>query len=293
MKPITIESWEHLFAESYDGSYNPHIKRHRSPYAFRGLSADYPLITTLERLGHPAEKVPMIERSLFRNFKKYAYMDVPPGTSEWKWLTIAQHHGLPTRLLDWTYSPFVAAHFATSHLERMDQDGVIWCLNYYAAQEFLPNPLRELLRIASSSVFTAEMLEDEYPLIQNVEQLKGTRDAFVFFFEPPALDPRIVNQVGLFSFMNRPLARLDAWLDDAANALPHLAKKLVIPAKLKWEIRDKLDQANITERVLFPGLDGLSTWLRRWYTPAKVASHPSPKQKKGLRRRKPVGREGE
>ncbi|MBF0647163.1 FRG domain-containing protein, partial [Desulfuromonas acetoxidans] len=48
---------------------------------------------------------------------------------------------------------------------------------------------------------------------------------------------------------------------------PELWQKIIIPAELKWEIRDKLDQANITERVLFPGLDGLSHWLKRHYSP--------------------------
>jgi FRG domain len=48
---------------------------------------------------------------------------------------------------------------------------------------------------------------------------------------------------------------------------PDLARRIVVPAELKWEIRDKLDQANITEHVLFPELDGLSRWVARYYTP--------------------------
>ncbi len=49
-----------------------------------------------------------------------------------------------------------------------------------------------------------------------------------------------------------------------------MSRRVIIPAGMKWEVRDKLDQAGITERMLFPGLDGLSAWLARYYMP-----HPS------------------
>ena len=64
---------------------------------------------------------------------------------------------------------------------------------------------------------------------------------------------RIVNQYALFSLMSRPTASLDEW----ADAHDRASSGAWCPAELKWEVRDKLDQANITERVLFPGLDGL------------------------------------
>ena len=50
-------------------------------------------------------------------------------------------------------------------------------------------------------------------------------------------------------------------------AHPEVWRRIVIQASLRWEVRDKLDQANITERVLYPGLDGLCRWLARYYTP--------------------------
>src|SRR4029453_15408734 len=89
-----------------------------------------------------------------------------------------------------------------------------------------------------------------------------SRADFVIFLEPPSLDARIVNQFPLFSLMSRADRCLEAWLQDH----PELSRKVVIPARLKWEVRDKLDQAGITERVLFPGLDGLTAWLTRYYS---------------------------
>jgi hypothetical protein len=86
---------------------------------------------------------------------------------------------------------------------------------------------------------------------------------FVIFIEPPSLDDRIVNQFAIFALMSKASARLDEWLEGH----PEVCRRVIVPAELKWEVRDKLDQANITERVLFPGLDGLSSWLKRQYAP--------------------------
>ena len=72
-----------------------------------------------------------------------------------------------------------------------------------------------------------------------------------------------MNQYALFSLASDPMLALDDWLAEH----PGLLRKIVVPAELKWEVRDKLDQANVTERVLFPGLDGLSRWVARYYTP--------------------------
>ena len=86
----------------------------------------------------------------------------------------------------------------------------------------------------------------------------------LYLISPPAIDDRILHQLALFSLISSPAAALDDWLRDR----PELYRRVVVPARLKREIRDKLDQANINERVLFPGLDGLSRWLTRYYTPA-------------------------
>jgi hypothetical protein len=83
------------------------------------------------------------------------------------------------------------------------------------------------------------------------------------FLEPPSLDERIIQQHALFSMMNSNSGLVEDWMENHKD----LYFRIIIPKELKWEIRDKLDQANITERVLFPGLNGLSLWLKRHYSP--------------------------
>ena len=266
MYTVRVSNWAELNEQLYEGSWNRQIRRFRSDFVFRGLGMDsYSLTTGLMRLGGNHRE---LEIHLLRNFRKYALRTQPRDDSEWIWLAMAQHHGLPTRMLDWTYSPFVAMHFATADLEAYDENGVIYCVNYVRLHDSLPAKLKRILRRERSNAFTSQMLREAAGTLASLEKL--ARKDFVVFFEPPSLDERIVNQFALFSMMSSPIAQLDEWMDGVGK---DVARRIVIPAKLKWEIRDKLDQANITERVLFPGLDGLCEWLKRHYTPrtAKVA----------------------
>jgi hypothetical protein len=254
-----VQSWNELLDALFAHSWKEDISRFRSNFVFRGLSnAQYELKTSLMRLGGEYWE---LERHLVRNFKKYAHRNVVEKDLIWNWLAVAQHHGLPTRLMDWTYSPFVAMHFATCNLRRFEVDGVIWCVDYVRTHTLLPPVLREVLETEGCNAFTLQMLSEGARSIEEFDTL-STKE-FVAFFEPPSLDDRIVNQYALFSVVSSPRISLDRWL----LARPELWRKIIIPAELKWEIRDKLDQANVTERVLFPGLDGMCAWLKRNYSP--------------------------
>jgi hypothetical protein len=267
VRETRAESWIELQELLFEEGWNAELGRFRSDLVYRGEGrAANDLTTSLQRLGGPYAD---LEHHLLRNFRKYAHSDAVAKETIWHWLALAKHHLLPTRLLDWTHSPYVALHFATANRAFYDEDGAVWLVDYVHAAEYLPEPLRDVLDAEGSNSFTAEMLERVATSLPELDRL-AEDDDFAVFFEPPSLDDRIANQFSVFSLMSGPEARLDRWLD----ARPHLARRVVVPAELKWEVRDKLDQANITERVLFPGLDGIASWLARHYSPRDAAPLP-------------------
>lgn len=264
MDDIRVQSWNELNDALFEDSWRESLKRYRSNYVFRGISSfsQSPLITSLMRIGKGYQDR---EAVLLRNFIKYAHHT--SQSSLWSWLSLAQHHGLPTRLLDCTYSPYVALHFATADIQTFHEDGVIWCINFKEINRFLPQKLKKILDAERAMAFTVDMLSQGVANLRELMELEQEHGrAFVLFLEPPSLDDRIINQFALFSLMSNPTARLDHWLQEN----PGLYRRIIIPAGLKWEVRDKLDQANITERVLFPGLDGLCLWLKRYYAAVEI-----------------------
>src|SRR5438270_2203941 len=255
-----ISSWREfddaVAQANYDG---PQGGRAHSSLVFRGLArSSYSNRHSLSRLGNDYQE---LERHLIRNFRKYAHRE-RPGPTLWDWLSLAQHHGLPTRLLDWTFSPFIAAHFATA--TSPEQEGIVWAVDCAAAHELLPDDLRRSLANEGATVFTTELLAAHAPTLGDLDRLDDG-DPFVVFFEPPSLDDRIVNQSAVLSTMSDGAGSMDRWLESH----PQLCHAWLITLDAKREIRERLDQGNITERVLMPGLDGLATWLRRYYAPGR------------------------
>jgi len=253
---IRVNSWTELQEAVFDTAWQPSLQRFRSNFVFRGTPrAAHGLATSLQTGNYVAQ-----ERHLLTSFRKYALRNAVHGDSVWNWLSLAKHHGLPTRLLDWTYSPYVAMHFATHNLAHFDEDASIWCVDYRRTNELLPKKFRKLAEDEDVNILTTEMLGEVASTLEGFDSLAN--HDFVVFFEPPSLDERIVNQFALFSLPSR----ADLSLDQLLMQREQSYRRIILPATLKWEVRDKLDQANVTERVLFPGLDGLSQWLKRYFT---------------------------
>jgi len=262
---LTPQTWAEVYDALFEGTYNSRLNRFKSRFAYRGVSSDkYDTKTSLMRLGGEYSKV---ENHLLRQFKKYAYKYIEDKHDDWYWLSVAQHYGLPTRLLDWSYSPEVALHFATCNTEKFDSDGAVWKVNYKKVHESLPPVLLGHVKQENTWILTVDILER---MFKNLEELDGfgrKGKDFVIFFEPPAIDERIYNQYAYFSVCSNPELLIDQWLLEH----PDFWQKVIIPKELKWEIRDKLDQNNISERTLFPGMSGLADWLKRYYLPTGSA----------------------
>ena len=161
---VRIETVEGLNKLLFEPEFKSDIGRNRPLYVYRGIShADYQLVTSLQRCCQKKrEKMKEHEEQLLNNFAKYAEMEHPGiNQSIWKKMIVGQHHGLPTRLMDWTRSPMIALHFATTEgdMDQLDRhDCVIWRLDVEKMNERLPDKYKEAC--LGSRVFSAEMLEN-------------------------------------------------------------------------------------------------------------------------------------
>ena len=257
IQEVVIHDWDELQEAVFDDVWDEKVMRYRDNRIYRGTSdQQWNLVPSLNRVcAHDLS----LESQVFRSFRKYGYAELAGYSGFWQLLPVAQHHGLPTRLLDWTYSPLVAAHFATEDTSCYDRDGVIWCLDVTDFKQFLPQPLAKKLREKDCNIFTIGMLEKLIPDFDSMQRMAP--EPYALFFEPSSMIDRIVNQYALFSVVSDPAVLLTQIIEQ--RDIP--CRKLIIPREVKLEIRDKLDYINISERMIYPGLDGVCRWITRRY----------------------------
>lgn len=144
------------------------------------------------------------------------------------WLSLAQHHGLPTRLLDWTESPLVAAYFA------LRPAGIVKGGRKDAAIYGLPS----------------------VPIVKTDKECEESAEDVLAYY-PQHLTPRITSQRGLFTYHKKP---------DQSYAPKNLVK-WVIPSLICLDLNLSVSKCGINEASMFPDLDGIAKhvgWLYKW-----------------------------
>jgi len=271
MREITIHTLGEFIDQLTPAAPDPETGRRRDTGVYHGATeADAALLTSLDRLGGttPPHTKRELEEHIFRNFLRYSRPYLPASlTNDWELLVAAQHHGVPTRLLDWTYSPLVAAFFATRPGSRhtwalpepsVEQPRAIWRLDWHALHDAFKVP-RLALRIEElGKAFQHESLTPWELFNTNAEER-----TFACLIEPPSLDARVVAQAAAFTLCTSTTESFDQFLDK--HHLNEALTKFIIPGETVARVRDQLDLVGIDERHLFPDLDGVSATLRRYY----------------------------
>lgn len=262
IKTVIIDSIDGVMKLIGEQGRDDRIGRTRSTYYYRGMTdAAYELTTSL-RL-NCKQLSAELEPSILQAFSNYMSNDDPAiKDSVWKQMMIGQHHGLPTRLMDWTYSPLIALHFADNaqNLSKLDaRDCVVWRIDIRECNANLPERYKAVLARTGKSVFTSDTLVEVAKSVREYDRdMNG--QAFVLV-EPPSIDQRIVNQYSFFSVIPSGMEDVGEFLDKNTDS----TVRFIIKKEIRWDLRDLLDQCNVSERILYPGLDGLSRTLARHY----------------------------
>ncbi len=182
------------------------------------------------------------EQSVLLEFQKYAlpFVEKSPQ-SLWEWWAIAQHHGLPTRFLDWTKNPLVAAYFAVEDCNS-DEDCVVYATN--------------------SKQFNSYIDISDYPDPLGIDE--------IFLYYPPHINQRITSQSGIFTVHNQPTLPLDITEKPSTKIRKKKGEtyevdQLIIPKDSKAEFKKVLSLYGLNKSTIYPGLDGIAGYLE-WLT---------------------------
>ena len=183
------------------------------------------------------------ESEILQRFKRDSYPFVQRSLTDWEAITFGQHHGLPTRLLDWSSNPLVALFFAAE--KHDDKDGAVFAY-----------------RRRRDASFHVSMFYGQNPKKPDVPKPLKIRGIKIVF--PMLIADRLITQSGGFTIQD-PLKDIR---DQAAEEFSKEDLDILelhrwfIPAAAKQRIREELHRVNINHRALFPGLDGVGQGIQ-------------------------------
>lgn len=253
-------------------------------FAYRGqANAQWRLLSGIERaaatINAPVGMLRNRESWVRAQFQRRAHHyidDLPHPDCLVEWLAIIQHHGGPTRLLDFTHSPYIAAFFAYEHASA---DAAIWAVNVDGIERMLEIKLGVKRRCADT------ILDVNAFFLAHAEQFLAKRDpeSLVLPIEPQRLNERMSIQQGTFLMpcdLRRPFdENLAATFDIDAEDFVEIAGfraqpvgdigdrsgasvvRIILPIAERSRALMDLSAMNITAATLFPGLDGFARSL--------------------------------
>jgi hypothetical protein len=245
------ETWQE--AKRMLEEYSPH-------YIFRGQAyAQWLLQTSLERCSFFAKSY-RIERDIVQDFQRasISYPEIvhPPAQDDYlSWLALMQHYGAPTRLLDFTHSPFVAAYFA---LEHASQDCAVWAVE----KNQLKGDLHHKWHFDSREDIMFDLRPEAFKAIFEENKLQA-----VFPVRPPLSNRRYLLQQSIFLSLGNTNETFMKQL--ASYQYPQYLEKnvhkIVIAAEAVDEGLYDLERMNINRSTLFGDLEGYTSYLKRTY----------------------------
>lgn len=248
---IPISSWNE-FKEKIDGIDFRN-------WAFRGQAdTTWPLFSSLSRYFLKFKVAPIAwpqqEKRILRIFKRKAHhylSHIPSEENSLEWLALMQHHGAPTRLLDFTWSPYVAAFFA---LENADKTAAIWAI--YPPKTYP----RDLLTVYTGQINDTDNINPR--IIGNFEKyyLPNTAN-IVAVGEPHKMNRRLIAQSGTFAVPGVLHIPLDEILLKHKYSNTSIVKFELDTSALRRSAMEDLYRMNITHATLFPDVNGLARSL--------------------------------
>lgn len=191
------------------------------------------------------------EAMLMKRFRQNALPLVPTGDrSDWDWLLLMQHNGVPTRLLDWTENALAGLYFASVSMRGRDTsrtDGCVWCLDPVALNREANMPT------VSNDIPTLdvdEALQEYLPRSVAAAAKTHTRPPVAVLVQ--RVFPRLVQQAGVFTVIHRDPIAIERIRDGAYVA------RIIVPGAAKGRIAKELSNLGVTRLSLFPELESVA-----------------------------------